>query len=443
MTPADAPCPRTRARTIALLVGAALAWRLVLAARTPVPSGDGCSYLWIARQFAEGRFALGLSEVFPPGFPLLCAPFVALGIDPWSVGLWICCSTAALTVWPIVRIADHLRANAGVPAAVLWITSSLLARNAAEVFSEPTYLLAMACGTLSGLRAQWWRCGLWSGVAFWIRPEGVLLAASFAILERRRALALLLPTTLAVAALAVLRWWHGHGLDPLPMLAFHVNERDDLPERGNVLGNLLQVPASCFEAFAGCAVLPLLLLVPRFRGAKNTAALVWQIVMQIGAVVTFVTRRRFLLSAAVPVLTLGGTALAALQPRVRIVVLTLLVSFELVTGWRGVTDADRIAERQVGEYLRDHVEPGDRIVTDLTRILWFADRRPLWPRHFRVDELLALAAEPATRFVALRAKHATFPELERGLAATWQRATLPPDLDASVRERGIAVFVRR
>lgn len=434
---------RTSARAIVLLVAMALAWRIVLAVRTPVPSGDGCSYLWIARQFAGGRAALALSEVFPPGFPLLCAPLLRVGADAWTVGSCVCLVTAALSVWPIVRIADHLRAGAGVPAAILWVASSDLARNAADVFSEPPYLLAMACGTLCGLRGRFVAVGVWSAVAFWIRPEGVVLATAFALAERRRASVALLPTALGVASLAVFRWWHGHGIDPLPMLAFHVNERDDLPGRGDVLTNLVQVPLRWFEAFGGVGLLPLLAVVPRLRAGRGAAPLAWQVVMQIGAICTFVTRQRFLLSAAVPVFAFAGVAAAALRPRVRGAVLVALVAFELVGGWRGVTGADRVAERRVGEYLGAQLRGEERIVTDLTRILWFADRRPLWPRHFRVDELLALAAEPVTRFVALRDKHETFPELDRGLAVGWRRADLPADLDASVRQRGIAVFVRR
>jgi len=434
---------RTSARTIVLLVAAALAWRLVLAARAPVPSGDGCSYLWIARQFAEGRASLALSEVFPPGFPLLCAPFLALGVDAWSAGLAVCLVTAALAVWPIVRIADHLRAGAGVPAAILWVASADLARNAADVFSEPAYLLAMACGTLCGLRGRFVAVGVWSAIAFWIRPEGVLLAAAFVLVERRRALVAMLPTALGVAALAGFRWWHGHGLDPLPMLAFHVNERDDLPERGNVLANLVQVPLRWFEAFGAISLLPLLSVVPKLRAGRSAAALWWQIAMQVGAICTFVTRQRFLLSAAVPVVAIAGAVVAALRPRGRIGLLVVVVAFELVAGWNGVTGADRIAERRLGEYLGPQLHGEERIVTDLTRILWFADQRPLWPRHFRVDELLALAAEPTTRFVALREKHATFAALDRGLSGGWQRATLPTDLDHAVRQRGIAVFVRR
>ena len=438
--------PRTPAAVVWALAAGTIVWRFVLSVRTPVPSGDGCSYLWIAQQFANGSWGLGLSEVFPPGFPMLVAPWLALGGDAWTTGLWLCLMAAALTVWPLVRIADHVRPGAGPAAGVLWLSSSLLARNAAEVFSEPVYLLVMAIGTLDGLRGRWWRCGIWSGLAFWIRPEGVLLAASFVLVERRRALAALVPVAVAVFALALLRWVHGHGFDPLPMLAFHVHERTDLPERGQVFGNLLQVPAAWAEAFGPVGLLPLLLLAPALRRrVRGAGALVWQVVLQIGAVCTFVTRRRFVLSAGVPVFALAGVALAALPVRWRRIVGTVLVGFGLVTAWNGVTDADRIAERRIGEYLGARLAPADEIESDLTRVKWFAGRRPLWPRHYTAAEMLGMATRPEVRFVVLseRSVRGHFDTIAAGLAAEFAPVQLPADLADLGRARGLQVFVRR
>ena len=436
---------RTSHGVIAALAAATIGWRFVLSLRTPVPSGDGCSYLWIASQFADGNWALGLSEVFPPGLPLLCAPWLAIGCDAWTVGLCICLFAAGLTVWPLVRIADHVRPGAGVPAAILWLSSSLLARNAAEVYSEPTFLLAMAVGSLHGLRAQWWRCGVWSGIAFLIRPEGALLAASFALVHRGAVIRTLVPLAAAVLGLGLLRLVNGHGFDPLPMLLFHVNERDDLPERGNVLANLLQVPVAWAEAFGPVGLLPLLLLVRSWRPDRCALPFVWQIVMQIGAVCTFVTRKRFMLSAAVPVIALAGVALAPLRVRWRALLLSAMVLWGAVGAWRGVTDADRFAERRVGERLATLLRPEDDFVTDLTRVRWFAGRRPLWPRHFTVDELLAAAAKSNVRYVVLSedSVRGQFAALSRGLAAGYERQPLPPEIEVLCRSHRIAIFVRR
>lgn len=437
------PAPPTTPRTIVVLALATIAWRIALAFRTPVPSGDGTSYLWIAQQFAEGRWGLGLSEVFPPGFSLLLAPWLALGCEPWASGVVTCVAAAGLTVWPLVRIADRVRPGAGVVAGVLWASSSLLARNAVEVFSEAPYLLAMAIGSLHGLRARWWRCGLWSGIAFWIRPEGALLAASFALTEPRQAVRTCLPVGLAVLGLGWLRWSHGHGFDPLPMLLFHVNERDDLPERGDAFANVLHVPAAWAEAFGPAGFLPLLLAFRRWRPGRHAVPFGWQIVLQIGAMLTFVTRRRFLLSAAVAAVAAGGAALAGLPRGWRRMLLAVCVVFGVAAAWRGVTDPDRIAERALGERFAVVLSAEDDFVTDLTRIRWFAGRRPLWPRHRSAAELIAAAAPPNVRWVALRERSPECAEVERALLPTFVRAELPPELAELVRERGIAVLSRR
>ncbi len=437
---AGVPTPGSPSRAwLGCLVVAAIGWRLWLAHRTPVPAEDGVSYLWMAQRFAAGDWAAALAEVFPPGFPLLCAGGVAIGVDAWTVAVACGVLAAGLCLLPLVAIAEHVRPGAGLPAAVLWTSSSLLARNAAEVYSEPPFLLAMALGCCCGLRAQWWRLGMWSGVAFWIRPEGALLAVAFVFARRRAALMSLVPVVGAVLALAATRWACGHGFDPLPIHEFHA-QRDDLAERGHVWTNLLQIPAAWFEAFGPAGLLPLFAM--RRRG---TGPLVWQVVLQIAVVCMFVVRRRFFLSAAVPALALAGAAVAVLPRGLRHLTLAALAAFGLASAWNGTIEPDRLAERRVGEFLAARLQPGDELTGDLTRVLWFAGRRPLPPRHFAVAELLAMASPPAVRFVVLseRSRREQYAELVKGLADRFERLVLPRELDELARARGVAVFARR
>jgi hypothetical protein len=201
--------------------------------------------------------------------------------------------------------------------------------------------------------------------------------------------------------------------------------------------------------FGLAGLLPLVFLLPKQRAdSRGLLPLLWQIVLQIGAVCSFVTRRRFLLSAAVPALALAGAALAGLGARWRRTLLALLAAIGLILGWKGVTDADRVAEREVGEYLGPLLPQDDQIAGDRTRVMWFAGRRPLWPRHYTDDELLAMAAPPEVRFVVLsagtkRRERDQFDALEAGLRQHFDRLVLPAGLEASARERGLAVFVRR
>jgi hypothetical protein len=427
---------------VALFAALGAAFRLLLAARTPVPSEDGASYLWMAQRLAAGDASAALGEVFPPGLALLLAPLVACGLEPFAAAQWFGALCGALTALPVAAIAHRQAPGSAIAAAVLWASGSLLARNAVEVYSEPPFLLVMALGTVCGLRAQWWRLGLCSGAAFLLRPEGLLLAAAFVATHRRPALRAALPAAAAVLMLAAARALAGHGFDPLPLLAFH-EQRHDLAGRGDLLANLAAVPSAWLEAFGPAGLLPLLLLLaPRARGA---GPLVWQIALQIAVVCTFVVRRRFFLSCAVPVAALAAAACARLPARARAILLALLAAFGAVTAWTGTIDGDRIAERRLGEHLATALRPGDDLLADLPRVSFFAGRRPKPPRHFDAAQLVAMAAPAEVRFVVLseRSRRGTFADAARGLSPHYAELELPADLAALVRQRGIAVFARR
>ncbi|MBL9077269.1 MAG: DUF2029 domain-containing protein [Planctomycetes bacterium] len=424
-------------RWIAVLT---VAWRLLLAWASPVPSWDGVSYLWMAQRFAALDFASALEEVFPPGFSLLLAPWLALGLDPLTAGAWFGALCAGATVWPLAAICRREAPGAEVAVAVLWATSSLLARTAAEILSEPPYLLAMALGTLAGLRERWWQVGVWSAIAFWIRPEGSLLAAAFVLQHRWRAARALLPVAVGVLLLAWLRQACGHGFDPLPIHGFH-EQRDDLPARGAILANLVDLPGGWLEAYGAVGVLA---LVGWWRvGRRRGSAFGWMVGLQIGVVLTFIVRRRFLLSCAVPVFVWAAQAVQALRPRWRIAVLTLCAVLGVGGAWHGLTEADRAAERDLGLWLGARLEPHQTLTGDLTRVVWFAGRRPLPPRRFEADRILAMAAPPEVRFVVIGTRRQTAAELDQGLRAHFAELALPPELAAAAAARGIRVYERR
>ncbi len=437
---APAPAPVWRCRAVWCVVAAAIVWRWLLAVRTPVPSEDGVSYLWMAQRFAAGDFARGLGEVFPPGFPLLLSPWLWLGGDAFATAQVFGIVCATTTVLPLVAIARHFGPAGAIGTAWLWASGPLLARNAVEVFSEPPFLLLMALGTLAGLRGRWWLVGVAGAIAFWIRPEGLLLPLAFVLSHRRPALWALLPAAGGVLALALVRWLAGHGFDALPLLAFH-EQRDDLPGRGDVLENLLQVPAAWFEAF-GVGGLLLFAALPR-RRERATQALGWQCLLQIGAVCTFVVRRRFFLSAAVPAHALAAPALAALRPRWRATLVAVLVVAGAVVAYRGTIEPDRAAEREVGRWLATQLTADAVVVSDLARVVWYAGRQPPPPRRFAADDLVAQAMQPAARFVVVGNKRDGFDDLARGLAATYAPLSLPDDLARLAAARGITVFARR
>ncbi|MCU0866702.1 MAG: hypothetical protein MUC36_23205 [Planctomycetes bacterium] len=424
-------------------LGALLAaWSLLLAYRSPVPSEDGVSYLWIAERFAAGDFAAALSTVFPPGYPLLLAPFVALGLDVERAAQGFGALTLAATLWPLSRLATIGGAVTACPAVLLFVASPLPSRLVAEVYSEPPYLLLMAWGAWFGCRGRMVAMGSCAALAFWIRPEGSLLAASFVLVMPRRAWPSLLPVALGVLVLAAWRQAVGHGFDPLPIHAFHEG-RDDLPERGLVLHNLVALPGPWFEglAVAGLLVLPTL----RPSIAPVLRPFVWQVLLQVAVICTFVVRRRFFVSCAVAVHVLAGTVLARWPRRVQYVVLAVALAIGLVSGWNGGIDRDRAVERDLGAWLRPQLRAGERLVSDLPRVAYFAAQRPLPPRHFTAAQLLALVAAPEVAVVVLRdrSERVPFAELEPQLAPRFDRVALPAGLAEAAAVRGVAVFRRR
>ena len=425
------------------LTGALLAtWSLVLAWRSPLPSEDGVSYLWIAERFAAGDFAAALSTVFPPGYPLLLAPWIWLGGNGETVAHWFGAICLAATLWPLARLATFAGAATVWPVVLLFAASPLPPRLVAEVYSEAPYLLLMAWGAWFGASGRMLAMGTCAAMAFWIRPEGSLLAGSFVLVAPRRALPSLGPVAIGVHVLAAWRWSVGHGFDPLPIHAFHEG-RDDLPERGQVLQNLLAVPGPWFEglAIAGALVLPAL-----FRpGSRRLWPFVWQVAMQVGVICTFVVRRRFFVSCAVAVHVLAGTVLARWPSQARHALLAVALGIGLVSGWNGGIDADRAVERDLGVWLRPQLAADDRLVSDLPRVVFFAGEPPLPPRHFTLEQMLDQIAGADVAWVVVRdrSERVPFAELAPHLAARFERVVLPGGLAEGAAARGVAVFRRR
>ncbi len=433
-------------RAALLLVGALTAvWVAILFVRTPVPGEDGVSYLWMAQQFAAGRWHDALNPVFPPGYPLLLAPWLWCGADPERAACAVSTTCLLLTLPPLWRIAERLQPGAGFAAVVLFVGSPLLGRLAAEVYSEPAFLWLMALGTWQGMQQRWWVLGTIAGAAFWIRPEGLLLVPAMVLVAGgpRRALAATaraaVPALLFVLALGALRQLAGHGWDALPIHGFH-EQRDDLPGRGAFLTNLLAVPGPWLEALG---LAGLLCWCTRWRAPGH--ALLTAIVLQLAVVCTFVVRRRFFVSCGVAVVALAAACLQRLPRRVGAVLLTLAMLHGLFAGWNGGIDADRVVERQLGEYLRQQLRVGDTITGDLTRVLWFAGLPPLPPRHFDDGQLAAMVQVAEVRFVVLgeRDPNRRGPQLNAALSAGFVPLPLDPDLYAGCVARGVVVFARR
>lgn len=434
-------------RALLWLASGALLWRWVLAMRTPVPSEDGATYLWMAQRFAAGDLCTPLEEVFPPLLSLACAPLLWCGMDATRAGQLIGCLCGALAVFPVAALAERLRPDAGVAAAALLATGSLLARNAAEVYTESPFLLLVATMLWAAAGSRWVLAGVLAGAASWLRSEAIVLPAVLLLGHGRAAWRSLPPFAVLFLAWPLWRGLCGFGFHPLPILPFH-DARDDLPERGAILPNLLAVPGRFLEAFGPAAVL--VLLAPARRGvaldagaARERRSLWGLLVLDVVAIVSFVVRRRFFLSAAAAVLPLMAAGLVRLPRRIALVALAALCALGMFDAWHGVIAADRRAERLVGEYLADRLGPGQRIAGDMQRVFFFAGLRPPPPRHFAPAELVAQARDPAVAFVVLGSRRAGADAVRAALAGEFVPCALPAEVAPWAQARGMAVWMRK
>jgi len=282
---------------------------------------------------------------------------------------------------------------------------------------------------LLGLRERYTWCGVLSGVAFWIRPEAVVIPVVF-LLETRRAWVAFGPLLLGIALLAAWRGICGHGFDPVPKLQFIMDH--NVAEDQGALERLVQIPNAILQAFWPMAVLAVI-------GAWRwrPAPIMWVMLFASVIIWAYVPRRRFFVNWMFAVAPLAAVAVTQL-PR-RHLWLAAVVVLELLLAVIGGSNANRIVERQVAEHLRGLLRPGDVIAGDMTRVQYFAGFRPLEPRHFSADELVE--AGRGARFVVLRGNRNYAAQVQRRLAdhVLWP---IPAQFQEHATARGLVVLER-
>lgn len=424
----------------------ALAWRAAIGVLTPIPSEDGVNYLWMAERFADARPDLALTEVFPPLFSLAISPFVWLGLDPFRAGQLAAGLVGALAVFPIVRIVEHFEPDAGKIAAWFVAFAPMPTRLAAEVYSEPAFHLMAAAAILSALRKRSFESGLWSGMACWARPEGLLVGLAFAVTRPRQAPAILLGAALPILLLA--GWRSSATGEPFALFPKAGFNADRLWEEapgvfeflGHFAGNLIAIPWLWCEAFAILAVLAAIGL---FTRRRELWPLRWMLVFGIVVICAFLARRRFLVTWFVAVIPLAVIGLRWLPARARDAAFIATLILNILLSLR-VQDANRITEREVGEYLAEKLGPDDLVSGDMTRVIYFAGRRPLPPKHFTIDELVDRARGRRVRFVVLGSfRKTTGAVVERLEKLGFEDYRLPAENRRDANARGIRVLGRQ
>ena len=163
---------------------AGLLLRLVVGFATPIPAEDGVNYLWMAERFAALDPRAALSEVFPPLHPLLTAPWIALGLEPFRAGQLVAALAGVAILLPMRLVLGKVAPSAS--RVILWLVAlaPLPVRFGAECYSEPVYLLVATCALAAALADRWLLAGLCAGIAFWARPEAVVIPIACTLARR-------------------------------------------------------------------------------------------------------------------------------------------------------------------------------------------------------------------------------------------------------------------
>lgn len=390
VTSSPAWSPR-EARILLWLVAAAICWRWLLGIRAPLPGVDDCLDLFAAQQLAAGNGAALAELWWRPCWALLLAPAVWLGAEPFAAAQVLACVCGGLSLWPAALAAERIRAGAGIPAAVLLLAASLPAHGA----------------------------GLGSAVAL-----GNLLVAGvlWAVVQSRPALAWLL-------------WSVAAGMVPRQLAP-----TGELPD-GIVPAGL----AGCWGALriGWSVLLPLacLSLLPdaRRRAGWLPCMVLFALVVAIGLATGSGLRVWPVWAPLAAVL--AAVALARLPYRLRDLLLALLVAFEFHAAWQLAEPRERIVQRLLGLQLRGQLAPGQRLVSDLPRLLVFAGQAP--QAIGSEDALLQAAGAEAVGALVLSDRRWLSPTLTATLASSYLRHQVSGGLRDLVADADLQVFLRR
>ncbi len=176
-------------------LGVALGLQAVVVARSPLIAPDGIAFLEFAQELAVTPGAAIRGRAQHPGYPALvlavraCAGALIPGDAEWIAAARLSSGLSGLAcvllVWLTVRqVLDLRAANMG---ALLFALLPTVRQNAADALSDSTHLMlflgALWLAARAAMRRSGWQfllSGVCSGVAYWVRPEGLAVAVAAA-----------------------------------------------------------------------------------------------------------------------------------------------------------------------------------------------------------------------------------------------------------------------
>jgi hypothetical protein len=453
-----------RLAPIALLALAA-GVRALVAWRTLMPGRDGATYLWMAERVAEGDLRAALATVFHPLYSLLVGGLLALapGLDPLRAGQVVggaCAAAAVLPLWSLTQ--RRFGTEAALATGVLYAVGVWFARFPAECLSEgPFYLLVtLAARALAAGAAG--RSGVWAGLAFWTRPEGLAVALAGAAWlwwrrPRERAAAARLTVACAVTSLALPAAYAlaGQGFVLTPKAAFNydVGIGGTPAPVGHYLAHALRMVGDSFESL-GYLVVPLIVagvLLWRRARCGSSGDVAWVLIGAAAAQALVIpmlrSNIRFLSGHGVLLLPFAGlawtAAAAALARRGRVLPAALagLILAPDLARLPAARGRDRLVERELGAFLRPRLSATRTLVSDMPRLEFFAGLRPSPPRPLARAELLGRCERPDVGFCALVAPRSAISEADLA-ALGFVAADLPEPLRRLAAARRVLVYQR-
>jgi hypothetical protein len=221
------PEPTAGLRYLGLALLLAFALQVVIVARSPAIENDGIVFIDIAKGLLRDPLTTIRGRNQHPGYPamILASRWLVCG-RAWSdqVASWtlparlaagLCGLLSVAAVWMFTR--HFFDGRIAAVAAILFAATPAFRQNAADAMSDSPHLLFfLLAAWMAAVGFERWRpgwflgAGLASGTAYWIRPEGLLVAAvSGAVLaccffsRRRPNLRMLALCLLALAASSV------------------------------------------------------------------------------------------------------------------------------------------------------------------------------------------------------------------------------------------------
>jgi len=450
--------PLQHLRRVGLLMAAAaglLAW---LGARTDVLFADGLRYIAQAQAFERGSADDAVKHaVDHPAYPLLIVAAHRViggdGPDAWQAAAQVASAVAGVfLVVPLYLVSRELFGDACAASACLLVFAVPLTGHVfADTLSESTFLLFWTSGLWAALRffrggALRWVPAVvgFSALAYWSRPEGLLLpaavvatlAASPVWVARglgRRGLVVAAVLVVGLAGLIgpYVALKGGLGTKPsiarllgtAPRSAAHAVERQRPLEPGQSAAKTYTLAAKAVgRSVADAVTWPLLALaVVGLLGLRPRGAAVrqWRLLAVIGAASALALVRLYVTGgycsprhALVPALILIPAAASGVQrlidaatrrPRVRSA--CWASAFAAVVTWNSPESFARVNEgldgyKQAGRWLSAHADGGSRVV-DLTGWSQFYGGRP----GYTFADLVAAPGDPAARWVVAREAH--------------------------------------